>query len=100
MKIYKRENIGGKEIFCLMHWDFDMRSFQVNDNMVLLIQYYGDTHHINPRWRELIKGVERQFLEFLNENPYSWDVPSEDDIEEYIEERIEDNDIEYSEIQY
>lgn len=96
MKIYSREKIENKEMFSLMHWDFDMRSFQVDDKMVFLIQIYDIPNWINPEWKELIEGIEEEFLLFLNQESYPLDIPSIDSFEEYIRRGIEAGKIEYT----
>ncbi len=100
MKIYKHENINGKNLYCLMHWDYDMRSFQIEETMVLLIQHYESEHWINPGWKELIKGFEIQFLVFLRDESYSWDVQSVEDIIPYIEKKMNNGEIRLIESDY
>jgi len=101
MKIYKKQKVRHRKIYCLMHWELDMRSFQVNDTMVLFIQSSGEGNsYINPNWKNLIKGIEDRFLSFLNEEPFSWEVPSKDEIVPHIEEFIEAGEIKYTEINY
>lgn len=98
MKIYKKEVVEDKQVYFLMHWDYDMRSFQVNDKVVLIIQDIYS--YIHPDWKNRIKGVETQFLEFLNQKPYSWEVESINEIIPYIEELIEAKELEYCSTEY
>lgn len=101
MKIYRKDVAEGKNIYCLMHWEPDMRSFQINDKMVLFIQNpaLGECY-LNPEWKDLIKGVEIQFLAFMNEEPCSWEIPSVEDIMPRIEELIEAGEIEFTSTGY
>lgn len=97
MKIYKKEKHRGNNIYCLMHWELDTRSFQVNDNMVLFIQDSGQGKcYIHPDWKTLIKGIEDKFIAFLNEEPFSWEVSYIDDIPATIQNLIEAGEIEYT----
>lgn len=97
MKIYKKENVNGRQIYCIMYWDYDMRSIQVGDRMLMFIQAAGlGNCFIHPNWQDMIKGIEAQFLSFLNHEPYSMEVPSVDDIISYIGKLVETEKLAYS----
>ncbi|PXV57436.1 hypothetical protein CLV62_15220 [Dysgonomonas alginatilytica] len=97
MKVYKQETINGKQITCISHWDYDMRSFQVDDKMVLLLD---ETDYIHPDWEKLIQGVEDHFLEFLQLYPYTREVNSIEEIIPYFKKMIDAETIEFTSPDY